>query len=106
MPDFPDIGANRKLFPLHAAVLDCQAQATECAKKIIPLNRRHFALDFGPEQSMHGGHGTPSLTGSLLSPPAPLGLRGVAVVAARSCADTIARSLAMSKRNRMRPRKV
>ena len=27
------------------------------AKKIILPVRRHFALDFGPEQSMHGGHG-------------------------------------------------
>src|SRR5438105_897354 len=56
----------RKLFPLHTVVLDCRAQAIECAKKRILLNRPQFALDFGPEQSMHGGHGTPSLTGSLL----------------------------------------
>ena len=49
---------------------------------------------------MHGP-GRQSLTGSSLPPPAPLGLRGVAVVAARSCADTIARSFAMSKTKRL-----
>jgi hypothetical protein len=38
-------------------------------------------------------------------PPAPMGLRGVWVVAARCCADTIERRFGMSKRKRARTSK-
>jgi len=41
---------------------------------------RYFALDFAFKQSVHGGHGRLSLTGSLLSPASaawpPRGLGG------------------------------
>ena len=40
-----------------------------------------------------------------LTPPAPLGLRGVWVVAARCCADSIERSVIMSKSKRARTAK-
>jgi hypothetical protein len=68
----------------------------ELAKKIIP-HLTSFAPDLSLEPSMHGGHGTPSLTGSLLStasaigPPRGLGGGGAML-----------RSVDMSKSKRVR----
>ena len=63
---------------------------SDMRKEIPGLALRHFALDFAFKQSMHGGHGTPSLTGSLLSPrQRHLASAGFPVVAARYCADPL-----------------
>src|SRR5437763_316869 len=71
-------------------------------EKTILANGRHFALDFAPEQSMHGATDVEPDRLCSSPPPAPLGLRGVWVVAARCCAGLIERSFTMSKSKRAR----
>src|SRR5260221_14444455 len=52
----------------------------------------HFALDFSPKERVGGGYGQRASLAHSSPPPAPVGLRGVWVVAARCCAGTSERS--------------